>query len=145
MNNKQTPQQVYDENQTADQFGVSQVGFHTHNGSDSPLISPNNLTGYTVFATVPTKKGFNGQIILVGSSSTYSLYVFVKGVWVQLSSPPTTPAGSNTQLQFNDGGVFGGNSQLTFDKSTDTFTAGSSSLAVFNGKLKLPVGTNLYP
>lgn len=53
--------------------------------------------------------------------------------------------GSNTQIQFNDNGVPGGSAQLTFDKATNTLTAGSSSLAVFNGKLKLPVGTNLYP
>jgi len=34
-----------------------------------------------------------------------------------------TPAGSNTQIQFNDGGSFGASANLTFDKSTDTLNA----------------------
>ncbi len=33
-----------------------------------------------------------------------------------------TPAGLNTQVQFNDGGAFGGDSGLTYNKSTDTLT-----------------------
>jgi hypothetical protein len=36
-----------------------------------------------------------------------------------------TPGGSNTQVQFNDGGVFGGNSQFTYDKVTNILTAGT--------------------
>lgn len=36
-------QQVYDKNQTSDQFAVSQTPFHTHNNSDSPKISYMNL------------------------------------------------------------------------------------------------------
>lgn len=34
-----------------------------------------------------------------------------------------TPGGSNTQIQFNDGGSFGGNSQFTFNKTTGILTA----------------------
>jgi len=34
-----------------------------------------------------------------------------------------TPAGSNTQIQFNDSGSFGASANLTFDKSTDTLNA----------------------
>jgi hypothetical protein len=33
-----------------------------------------------------------------------------------------TPGGSDTQVQFNDGGSFGGDSGLTYNKSTDTLT-----------------------
>ena len=33
-----------------------------------------------------------------------------------------TPGGSDTQIQFNDGGVFGGDANLTFDKSTNIFS-----------------------
>lgn len=54
-------------------------------------------------------------------------------------------AGSDTQVQFNNAGTMAGSAQFTFTTSTNTLTLGSSSLAVFNGKLKLPVGTNLYP
>ncbi len=34
-----------------------------------------------------------------------------------------SPAGSNTQIQFNDGGSLGASANLTFDKSTDTLNA----------------------
>jgi hypothetical protein len=53
-----------------------------------------------------------------------------------------TPGGSDTQIQFNDGGVFGGSANLTFDKTTNilsTFTldinsiiTDSSSFSFFN-------------
>lgn len=39
-----------------------------------------------------------------------------------LISPPTQPGGSNTQIQFNDNGGFGGDADLTYDKSTNTLT-----------------------
>lgn len=38
--------------------------------------------------------------------------------------PSTTPGGSDTQVQFNDSGVFGGDSGLTFNKTTDKLTIG---------------------
>ena len=34
------------------------------------------------------------------------------------TDPAVVPSGSNTQVQFNDEGVFGADSGLTFDKST---------------------------
>ncbi len=34
-----------------------------------------------------------------------------------------TPGGSDTQVQFNDGGAFGGDSELTYNKTTDTLTS----------------------
>ena len=40
-----------------------------------------------------------------------------------------TPGGSDTQVQFNDGGSFGGDSGLTYNKTTDTLTI-SGDLAV---------------
>jgi hypothetical protein len=36
-----------------------------------------------------------------------------------------TPGGSNTNVQFNDGGVFGGNASFTYDKVLNTVTAGT--------------------
>ena len=36
-----------------------------------------------------------------------------------------TPGGSNTYVQFNDAGTFGGNGQFTFDKVTNIVTAGA--------------------
>lgn len=90
MNNadvKRIAQQVHDENSTTDQFAVAQTPFHTHNGADSPVVSPNNLSGYTIFTSIPSnKKGFNGEVIIVGTPGNYTFYLFVSGNWVPLPS-----------------------------------------------------------
>jgi len=36
-----------------------------------------------------------------------------------------TPGGSNTYVQFNDGGAFGGNGQFVYNKTTNTLTVGN--------------------
>lgn len=43
------------------------------------------------------------------------------------SGGSTSPGGSDTAIQFNDSGAFGGSSYLTFDDSTQTFTTEKSS------------------
>jgi len=45
-----------------------------------------------------------------------------------------TPGGSNTQVQFNDGGSFGGDAGITFNKTTDTLSvAGVVTASSFSG------------
>lgn len=44
-----------------------------------------------------------------------------------------SPGGSNTQLQFNDGGVLGGDADLTWNKTTNILTAGGYSIDGANG------------
>lgn len=41
-----------------------------------------------------------------------------------------TPGGSNTQVQFNDAGSFGGNAGMTFNKTTGVFTATAKSFDI---------------
>jgi hypothetical protein len=43
--------------------------------------------------------------------------------WVAQSGGGGTPGGANTQIQFNDGGTFGGDAGLAFNKTTTTLTA----------------------
>lgn len=117
----------FNENQL---FGVPIVPSHVHNGVDSSQIEFLSLSD-----TPKTYSGKSGKATTVNSSET----------GLEFTTVTTAPGGSDTQVQFNDGGVFAGNSHMTFAKSTNTFTLASGSLAVFNGKLKLPVGTNLYP
>jgi len=55
-----------------------------------------------------------------------------------LSSTVTaTPGGSDTQVQFNDGGSFGGDAGLTFNKTTGRLTLGTSGQAAFSTDLLL--------
>jgi hypothetical protein len=55
--------------------------------------------------------------------------------WVAQSGGGGSVAGSNTQVQFNDGGSFGADSGLTFNKSTDTLTAGAFTTSGSSPKL----------
>jgi len=54
----------------------------------------------------------------------------------EVSSLPVTLAGSDTYVQFNDGGVFGADANLTFNKATDIFAVGGTKA------IKVPVGTD---
>ena len=44
------------------------------------------------------------------------------GTWSAIATGNATVGGANTQVQFNDGGSFGGNANLTFDKAVSKFT-----------------------
>jgi hypothetical protein len=55
-----------------------------------------------------------------------------------LESADATPGGSDTQLQFNDGGVFGAEASLTYTKATNKLclgTSGNSLLEEHRGKI----------
>ena len=44
------------------------------------------------------------------------------GTWSAIATGSATVAGANTQVQFNDGGAFGANANLTFDKAVSKLT-----------------------
>jgi hypothetical protein len=66
-------------------------------------------------ATAPT----SGQVLTATSGTA--------ATWQTPSGGGGTPGGSDTQVQFNDGGSFGGDAGLTYNKTTDTLTAGTFS------------------
>jgi len=78
-----------------------------------------SATGITVTGTVnvnseyslPSADGSANQILVTDGSGTLSF-----------ATNNPTPAGSNTQIQFNDAGSLGAASNLTFTSSTDTMT-----------------------
>lgn len=57
----------------------------------------------------------------------------------------TSPAGSNTQIQFNDSNVFAASANLTFNKTSNTLSTynvvAANSLTVTNGTIVLDTGT----
>jgi hypothetical protein len=67
--------------------------------------------------------GTNGQLLTSNGSSIF---------WQTL---PDSVVGSNTEIQFNDGGVLGSNSNFTFNKTTTTLSVGTSTInsTSFNG------------
>jgi hypothetical protein len=61
------------------------------------------------------------QTVGLGTSGTF-LKSQGAGSAPTWSTVSATPGGSNTHVQFNDGGAFGGDSGITYNKTTDTLT-----------------------
>lgn len=71
---------------------------------------------------VPTQLYANGSFgtggqILATSGTTGNVY------WVDAGALATSPAGANTQIQFNDSGVLGADADFTWNKTTNTLSA----------------------
>jgi hypothetical protein len=86
-----------------------------YEGSDNgtnfvALKAPDTLAADVTY-TLPTADGTNGQVLSTNGSGALS--------WAT-GGGGGTPAGSDTQIQFNNSGAFGGSSILTFNKSTTT-------------------------
>tara|TARA_B100001057_G_scaffold478561_1_gene549136 strand:+ start:766 stop:2004 length:1239 start_codon:yes stop_codon:yes gene_type:complete len=63
--------------------------------------------------TLPTSDGSANQVLQTDGSGA-----------VSFAAISVTPAGSNTQIQFNDSGSSGADASLTFDKAIDTLQTG---------------------
>lgn len=77
-----------------------------------------------------------------GQALTYS-----NGKWVNstVSGGSGSPGGSDTQVQFNDGGAFGGDAGMTYNKTTNALTVGdvlvddeAYDATNWNGSLEVP-------
>jgi len=88
--------------------------------------SPANVTNNNVY-TLPAAVGSAGQVLQVLSTTSNNATL----QWATLSG---SPGGSNTQVQFNDSGAFGGDSGLTYNKTTDSLTL-TGDLAVNGGDI----------
>ena len=63
-------------------------------------------------------------------------------ITIDAAGGSTSPGGSNTQVQFNDGGSFGGDDAFTYDKANDRVKIGNATIeADFTAKLHV-VGTD---
>jgi hypothetical protein len=95
--------------------------------SNQPNITGlGTLTGLTVNGT--SNLGPVGNVIITGGTSGYYLQTDGAGnlVWsAGGGSGNGVVGGVNTQVQFNDAGLFGGNAGFTFNKATGLLTAPS--------------------
>jgi hypothetical protein len=90
----------------------------------SSVIFGGSGPSITMGAGAPSSTQPNGSLYLRtdGSAST-GVYTRQSGSWSAISTGgTTTPGGSNTHVQFNDGGGFGGDAGFTYNKTTDTLT-----------------------
>ena len=89
------------------------------------------FTANNLVTTSTANLGAVGNVHITGGTANYVLTTDGNGnlSWV-VGGGAAAVAGSNTQVQFNDGGVMGANANLTFDKTTGNLTVGSNVVAV---------------
>jgi len=63
-----------------------------------------------------------GNVTILGGTEGQVLHTYGNGHLYWATDDNTFPGGSNTAVQFNDDGEFGGNSNFTFDKTSGTLT-----------------------
>lgn len=104
---------------------------------------------------------WNGNVLSLGNVTSISIAGGENGYFLQTdgagnltwaagggSGGNGSPGGANTQVQFNDAGVFGGDSGFTYDKNTNTLNvenlaAGNSSDDTINVTGNLSVNGNI--
>jgi hypothetical protein len=97
---------------------VASTGIGLVNGSSvTTTIAPSNSTSTGWTLTLPTSAGTNGYYLQTdGAGNT---------TWAAGGGGGGgSPGGSNTQVQFNDSGTFGGDTGFTYNKTTDAVTIG---------------------
>ena len=67
--------------------------------------------------------GLNGYVLATDGAGTLSWTINSGG------GGGGTPGGANTQMQFNDGGVFGGDANVVYNKTTNTMTMAGTLVA----------------
>ncbi len=88
----------------------------------------NPAGGGTGLTTTPT----NGQL-LIGNGTGYTLAALTAGANMSITngagsiSLAAVPSGSNTYVQFNSSGAFGGSTYLTWNGSSNVFNVGATS------------------
>ncbi len=168
---KQLVQQMIDANDQKQRYSVSATPFHTHNGVGSNKIPFLNLSD------VPNSyNGSAGKVATVNSTETGLEFdtsgsgITVKDGITTVASATTvkftgavvtnagggeadvaisggTPGGSDTELQFNDAGVFGGMEfntypVMAFDKNTGVVTVSGDTAFKMNGKSGINSGVS---
>jgi hypothetical protein len=87
---------------------MGQLTFQATLGGAVNLVGPN--TASTVSFILPSADGTSGQYLQTNGTGTLSFSTVAA----------STPGGSNTQVQFNNSGAFGGSANLTFNGTTLT-------------------------
>jgi hypothetical protein len=103
------------------QVGNALVAGTVYTAAQPNITSLGTLANLSVSGT--TNLGAVGNVTITGGSANYVLATDGTGnlSWVDAGSQGV--AGSNTQVQFNDGGSFGASANFTFNTSTNTLTA----------------------
>ncbi len=94
----------------------------------------------TVNTVIVVTDALNGSTCIVGGGTSQNTCQWNGSAWVVIGGGTGggsgSPGGADTQVQFNDVGVFGGDSGLLFNKTTDILTATGG----FAGNIIAPLG-----
>lgn len=101
----------------------------------APLASPT----FTGTVTLPAGQEVNGVTLATGGSST--AYLSQDGTYTTPAGGGT-PGGSDTQIQFNDGGAFGGDADFTWNKTTKLLSLTGTQAITATSTTALAVGQN---
>ena len=103
---------------TAAQPNITSVGNLTILRVDGNLTSNGNL-----IVTQLANLGNLANITITGGTADYVIKTNGSGALSWVAQPDVKPGGADTQVQFKDGTSFGGDSQLTYSKTTGILTA----------------------
>ena len=121
---------------------VTKSGFTTGTSTSNSVINSSSFSVSNSTANI---------VITIPSASQISngtFYLNANGSWAAINTTAVTtnPAGSNTQLQFNNSGAFGASDGLTFNLTTNTLNIanavylGNTTSNVFANNTVLKVG-----
>jgi hypothetical protein len=92
-------------------------------GAAAPTVNDDNTLGYNLNSFWI----YNGQMWICSDATTGA------AVWNALGGGSGSPAGSDTQVQFNDGGSFGADAGFTYDKTDNILSINEASQIAVNG------------
>jgi hypothetical protein len=107
--------------------GADGVGVPTGGSTGQALVKASATdydTQWSDVTAVAALDDLTDVTIATPSDGQVLEYDAVAGAWVNAapSGGGGTPGGADTQVQFNDGGAFGGDAGLTYNKTTDELT-----------------------
>jgi hypothetical protein len=108
-------------NTTANMYNVNLSGVLTANSNVNMTSSPNINLGSV--SNLHIQGGTNGYVLATDGAGNLSWTAGGGG------GGNGTPGGSNTQIQYNDAGAFGGSAYLTFNEATTTFQIAGNLIA----------------